>query len=157
MSSGSSEGVQNLDTLSGTWRPAGGPQSALNQLERALRLRTEIEVVRTGNSLRIKPKSSGFPITIGMLDDGCHVDFGGCAQEFDDPNVACDWVMRAVSPGYRLRIDMRGQVAYRWSLERQGAADGEVAFACGHARVWSRLWPFSRPRHVVHRAYAAMV
>lgn len=129
------------------------PRRAMDELESMLRQREDFVVVRSSRALKVEPRTGGFPIAIFMHADGFHVDFGGCQQDFDSAGQACDWVLRAVSPDYRLRIDLDGAVPYRWSLERRGEGEGEVALSCGRARMWSWQRLFPAARQVVHRAY----
>ena len=135
--------------------PPPRQRTALDRLVRALDGRTDVAVTRQPDGLRIEPRgSSGFPISLHVLDDGCYADFGGCGQEFDDPEGACRWIERALSADYRLRIELWGNVPCRWSLEPSRADGGALTLSSGRPRPWTWLWPFSRKPQVVERAYA---
>lgn len=144
--------------------PSGPHQDAyliekLAHLARTLADRSDLVVVHDGHDLQVEPRTagSGFPITVRAYKAGCRVDLGGCDLEFDDIDQACDWVLRAVSSDYRLRIDLRGSVPYCWSIERQSGSAAEVVLSYGHARLPTWLWPFNSEPQVIHRAYAPLV
>ena len=63
------------------------------------------------------PNANGFDIDIVSDRRGVHVSFGGLDQDFDQPGEALDWVRRAMSNEYQLRVDYAGFQPYRWTLE----------------------------------------
>lgn len=63
------------------------------------------------------PTPDGFDIDIVSDRRGVHVSFGGLDQDFDRPGEALEWVRRAMSREYQLRVDFAGSRAYRRTLE----------------------------------------
>ncbi len=72
----------------------------------------------------------GFDITLYSLEDRVIAWFGGLDCEFSSLAEAAEWVCRARSPDYRLRIDYIGNDPIRWTLEhvpRDGAPRDALA------------------------------
>ena len=59
----------------------------------------------------------GFDIVAFCDRKGARVCFGGLECDFEDTEEAAEWVKRALSERFRLRIDFVGKRPFRWALE----------------------------------------
>lgn len=60
---------------------------------------------------------NGFDIIVFCDERGARVCFGGLEYDFETKEEAAEWVKRALSESYRLRIDLIEKRPYRWALE----------------------------------------
>jgi hypothetical protein len=103
----------------------------------------------THNELTIPaPTSHGFDIDIISDSRGVHVSFGGLDQDFDQPGEALDWVRRAMSREYQLRVDFAGNQPYRWTLEYVVEGGDPIPVLTSRHFAWFRwLRPHSHFRY----------
>lgn len=75
----------------------------------------------------------GFDILVFCDPRGARVCFGGLEHDFDTAEEAAEWVKRARSDAYRLRIDFIDKRPIRWALEEiLLGGDVKEALVSGH-------------------------
>lgn len=74
----------------------------------------------TNTSIEVEPTSeNGF--AVDLCENGNHftVGFGGWHEEFDSESEALNCFLFGLSDQCRLRVDLRGNFEYRWTVESQ--------------------------------------
>ncbi len=146
--------VQVQSCVRGRWRPTrslaqsefrSSPAAArafLATVEREWRVAFLLNADALGARLLSIPAQGPDGFDIEVTIDGEHIraSFGGLVQEFASVSHAFQWVTRALSSAYRLRIGTLDGLPHEWRLEPVNAGAGATeVLASGSVRL-SALW-----------------
>ena len=109
------------------------------------RLHDSVRRTKPGNSIQdwvieIPPAGPrGFAIELRKQDEFLDGSFGGLHESFATVAQALEWVRRALSRSYHLRVIRYGDQPSEWYLEPTAVGGGGEALAVGHVAPW-RSW-----------------
>jgi hypothetical protein len=76
--------------------------------------------------------SNGFAVDLSKTGENFRVMFGELEEDFSTLNDALDWISRAISDAYQLRITIIGGRHRGWTLEPVIPSDQSPVLATGH-------------------------
>jgi len=92
--------------------------SAVEKIVGRLRLYPRVTYVREGMSIRIPPQApEGFEVGLSESNGVFRVWFEGWHEEFESESDALNCFVFGLSDACRLRVSMRGTMAYRWTMQ----------------------------------------
>jgi hypothetical protein len=121
--------------------------SAIERIRATLAQYPSLQVTSSHDSIAVAPSTpNGFSVRLAAKNGRFTVSFEGLRERFRNEADALNCLTFGLSRGCRLRIDRRGNVAYRWTVEY---LRGGHWVADRTAR--RRLYPFWRPLRTEYR------
>lgn len=127
--------------------------STIDNIRERLKKHPALKVRYSDNAVTIEPQApNGFSVSLEESHGKYTVSFDGWHEEFDTAEEALDCFALGLSDQCRLRVELKGGVAYRWTLEFlvKGAWMED-------STTGSLLYPFWMQRQVIFRQNSVII